>query len=89
VSLGSQDVEVSRISRQVAYDGRNDVNPRDELLLERGENILSTHLFLDGMAQSLQLLATGWTVRGSNPGVGGDFSDPSRPALGPSQPPVQ
>ena len=33
--------------------------------------------------------ATGWTVRGSNPGGGRDFPHPSRPALEPSQPPVQ
>ena len=34
-------------------------------------------------------LATGWTVRGSNPGGWWDFLQPSRPALGPTQPPVQ
>ena len=31
----------------------------------------------------------GWTVRGSNPGGGRDFPHLSRPALGPTQPPVQ
>jgi len=30
----------------------------------------------------------GWTVRGSNP-AGGEIFRPSRPALGPTQPPVQ
>ena len=35
-----------------------------------------------------QRLATGWTARGSNPGGGRDFPHPSRPALGPIQPPV-
>jgi len=34
-------------------------------------------------------LATGWTVRGSNPGEGRDFPHLSRPAVGPIQPPVQ
>ena len=34
-------------------------------------------------------MATGWTLRGSNPGVGRDFPHLSRPALGPTQPPVQ
>jgi hypothetical protein len=37
----------------------------------------------------IHILATDWTVRGSNPGGGGDFSHTSRPALGPTQPPVQ
>jgi hypothetical protein len=38
-----------------------------------------------GIAQSIYRLATSWTVRGSNP----DFQHQSRPALGPTQPPVQ
>ena len=41
------------------------------------------------VAQSVELLATGWTVRGSNPGGGRDFSHLSRPALEPIQPSVQ
>jgi hypothetical protein len=40
------------------------------------------------VSQSVQRLATGWTVWGSNPGGGRDFSHTSRPALGPTQPPV-
>jgi hypothetical protein len=32
---------------------------------------------------------SGMEVRGSNPGGGRDFSHTSRPALGPTQPPVQ
>ena len=42
-----------------------------------------------GIAQSVQRLATGWTVRRSNPGGGLDFPHLSRPALEPTQPPVQ
>ena len=41
------------------------------------------------VAQSVQRLATGWTVRGSNPGGRRDFPHLSRPALGPTQLPVQ
>ena len=37
------------------------------------------------IAQSVWRLATGWTVRASNP----DFPHPSRPALGPAQPHIQ
>jgi hypothetical protein len=39
-----------------------------------------------GIAPSLYRLATGWMVRGSNPGGGGgrDFSHKSRPDLGPT-----
>jgi hypothetical protein len=45
---------------------------------------------LDGIAQSVQRLATGWTVRGSNPvGGGRGFPNPSTPALGSSQPRIQ
>ena len=33
--------------------------------------------------------ATHWTVRGSNPARGRDFSHPSKPVLGPTQPPIQ
>jgi len=32
---------------------------------------------------------TGWTVLGSNPGGGRDFSHPCGPALGHTQPPVR
>ena len=42
-----------------------------------------------GTAQSVQRLATGWTVRGSNPGRGRDFLHPSIPAVGPTQAPIQ
>ena len=41
------------------------------------------------IAQSVWRLATGWTVRGSNPGGGRDFPHLSRPTLGSTQPPVQ
>jgi hypothetical protein len=39
--------------------------------------------------QSVYRLATGWTVRGSNPGGRRDFPHLSTPALAPTQPPVQ
>jgi hypothetical protein len=41
------------------------------------------------VAQSVQRLAMGWTVRGSNAGGRRDFPHLSRPALGPTQLPVQ
>ena len=42
-----------------------------------------------GIPQPVQRLATGWTVRGSNPGGGRDFPHPFKPALGLTQPPIQ
>ena len=43
----------------------------------------------EGIAQSVQRLATGWTLRGSNPGGVRGFPHPSGPVLGPTQPPIQ
>ena len=40
-----------------------------------------------GIAQTVQRLATGRTVRRSNPG-GDEIFRPSRPALWPTQPPI-
>ena len=45
--------------------------------------------FVGRLAQSVQRLATGRTVPGSNPRGGEIFPHLSRPALGPTQPPVQ
>ena len=42
-----------------------------------------------GIAYLIQRLATGRTVRGSNPGGGRHFPYPSRPAPRPNQPPIQ
>jgi len=42
-----------------------------------------------GIAQSVYRLVTGWTGRGSNPGGRRDIPHPSRPTLGPTQPPTQ
>jgi hypothetical protein len=49
---------------------------------------LSMHLWA-GIAQSVLRLAMGWTVHGSKPSEGWDFLHPSRPAPGPTQPPIQ
>jgi len=45
--------------------------------------------FWAGIAQSVYRLATGCTIRGSNPGWGQDFLHVFRPALWPTQPPVK
>jgi hypothetical protein len=46
--------------------------------------------YVGRVAQSVLRVTTGWTVRGSNTDGGGrDFPHLSRPALGPTQPPVQ
>jgi hypothetical protein len=44
-----------------------------------------------GVAQAVQCLTTGWTIRVRSPTEAEDFSSSlaSRPALGPTQPPVQ
>ena len=61
----------------------------DLIRLVRLLNFLTISLQLRaGIAQSR--LATGWTVRGSNPGGGGaKFSAPVQTALRPTQPPIQ
>ena len=48
--------------------------------------LTSQHITVGRVAQSVQRLPTGWTVRGSNPGGSEIFH---RPALRPTQPPVQ
>ena len=42
-----------------------------------------------GIAQSVQQLATAWSVRGSNRGGGRDFPHLFRPALRPTQPDIK
>ena len=54
-------------------------------------NFFIVHLREAEMVQSVQRLATGWKVTGSNRsgwGGGRDFPHLSRPALGPTQPPI-
>ena len=49
-----------------------------------------TWLSCVGIAYSVERLATGWKVRGSNPGGWGDkFPLSSRPTLGHTHPPIQ
>jgi len=50
--------------------------------------ITNQYLCLRGPGSSVGT-ATGWTVRGPKPGGRRDFPYLSRPALGPTQPPVQ
>jgi len=53
-------------------------------------NVIYIYIYQwSGIAQSVSRLATGWTVGGSNPVEGRDFPHLSRPALEPTQPPVQ
>jgi hypothetical protein len=46
-----------------------------------------TQVWWVGIVQSVQRLATGWRVRGSNPIGGRDFPHPTGPSLGPTQTP--
>jgi len=48
----------------------------------------STVYCVGPVGQSVQRLTTGWTIRGSNPG-GDEIFRPSRPSLGPTQPPAK
>jgi hypothetical protein len=51
---------------------------------------LSFHTSLEiNYGMKLNRLATGWTVRGSNPGGGEIFQHLSRPTMRPTQPAVQ
>jgi hypothetical protein len=67
----------------------------EEQCLMRGPTVSDLgflHCLSEGVghvAQSVWRLATGWTVRGSNPSGGRDFPYLSRPTLGPTQPPVK
>ena len=47
----------------------------------RSVNVRHTQRAQAGISQSVELLATGWTVRGSNPGGGGEIfrTPPDRP----------
>ena len=49
---------------------------------------ISTHYLGAEIAQSVELVAMGWTFRRSNRGEGQNFPLPSRQALRPNQPPV-
>jgi 8-oxo-dGTP pyrophosphatase MutT (NUDIX family) len=51
--------------------------------------IVTLYIFVKGGWDSVVGIDTGWMVRESNPGGGRDFHQPSRPALGPNQPPIQ
>ena len=55
--------------------------------------LISIHIYVIvlwvAIVQSVSRLATGWAVRGSNPGGGRHFPHTYRHALGPTQPPVQ
>jgi hypothetical protein len=90
-------MEINVIYSLIANFGNNKKNPSISLhVVEHTLNRVSLYIVLPtilwaGIAQSVQRLATGWKVRGSNPrGEGGrDFPHPSRPALESTQPPIQ
>jgi len=61
------------------------------MLLElMGEDFrVHTGIIWAGMARSVKRRATAWTMQGSKPGGKREFLLPSRPDLGPTQPPKQ
>ena len=82
---------------------RTVTSPRDESVLVTPYNryVNNPNITWESTADCLQTtfrgrnisvgiwLATGWTVRGSNPCRGRGFPHPSRPTLGTTQPPIQ
>jgi hypothetical protein len=86
VPLYAKKKNTNKCTINYRYKPHNDVSVNDGPHIRRwSHNIIILIIVLRGSGSSL---TTGWTVRGSNPG-GGKIFRPSRPALGPNQPPVK
>ena len=76
--------KVCRFLRRFSKDSKSIVLREDIMCIFSPISVKTNSMEWAEIAQSVQRLATGWTVRGSNPGGGLDFQN-----LEPTQPPVQ
>ena len=67
---------------------RNQTTTGARRVFSQGDNTHCHNEVWAGRAQSVQRLAMGWMVQGTNPG-GGEICRTRQPALEPTQPPMQ